>query len=288
MNYYISDLHFFHKHVTGEGNSFDGRLYATLEEMHEDMKNRWNRKITNGDTVYILGDVSLWGRWEELIALVSTLKGHKILIRGNHDDTSDPRYQRLYEEICDYKEITDCLGQETVHLVLCHYPIMMWKNQHRGWIHLYGHLHNSGEYRYFQRLLAEMNREDFEARIPNGQPIRAYNVGCMLPHMDYEPRTLAEIVSDSDILLANVWDSFLVYGKGNDRRLKIDYVGGDKAHDIFYMDIEDGTVDRKIHDWEYLRDIVQEWYREMRPTLLEMYETQKIKPLPAWKGTTCV
>ncbi len=66
-----------------------------LEEMHEDMKSRWNRKITNGDRVYILGDVSLRGRQEELIALVSTLKGHKILIRGNHDDTTDLRYQNL-------------------------------------------------------------------------------------------------------------------------------------------------------------------------------------------------
>ena len=153
---------------SGEGNRFDGRPYATMEEMHEDMKSRWNRKITNGDTVYILGDVSLRGRSEELIALVSTLKGHKILIRGNHDDTSDLRYQKLYDEICDCKEITDCLGRETVHLVLSHYPILMWKNQRKGWIHLYGHLHNSGEYRYFQRLIEEMNGEDFEAIIPKG------------------------------------------------------------------------------------------------------------------------
>ena len=48
MNYYISDLHFFHKNVTGEGSGFDGRPYATLEEMHRDMQTRWNRKITNG------------------------------------------------------------------------------------------------------------------------------------------------------------------------------------------------------------------------------------------------
>ena len=280
MNYYISDLHFFHKNVTGEGNGFDGRPYATLEEMHEDMQTRWNRKVTNGDTVYILGDVSLRGRWEELIALVSTLKGHKILIRGNHDDTTDLRYQKLFDEICDYKEITDRLGQETVHLVLSHYPILMWKNQHRGWILLYGHLHNSGEYGYFQRLIEEMNGENFEARIPNGQPIRAYNVGCMLPHMDYEPRTLAEIVRGSYVLIANVQDSFFVYAKGDDRRLKIDYVGGDQEHDIFYMDMEDGTVDHEINDRKCLRDIFQPWYQTMRPKIAEMYETQNMKPLP--------
>ncbi|MCH5267535.1 MAG: metallophosphoesterase [Lachnospiraceae bacterium] len=197
MNYYISDLHLFHKNVTGDGNNFDGRPYETLAEMHEDIRNRWNQKITNGDTVYILGDVSLRGRKEELIAFVSTLKGHKVLVRGNHDDTSDLRYQNVYDEICDYKEITDRLLDETVHLVLSHYPILMWKNQHRGWILLYGHLHQSGEDRYFQKVIAEMNREDFEARVPRSTPISAHNVGCMLPYMDFEPRTLEEIVKGS-------------------------------------------------------------------------------------------
>ena len=102
MNYYISDLHLFHKNVTNEGSNFDGRPYDTLEEMHQDIKECWNRKITNGDTVYILGDVALRGKKEKLIEYIFTLRGHKILIRGNHDDTSDLRYQNLYDEICNY------------------------------------------------------------------------------------------------------------------------------------------------------------------------------------------
>lgn len=57
MKYYISDLHLFHKNVTGEGNNSDNRPFDTLEEMHKYIKEKWNRKITNGDTVYILGDV---------------------------------------------------------------------------------------------------------------------------------------------------------------------------------------------------------------------------------------
>ena len=195
MNYYISDLHFFHANVTNEGNNFDGRPYDTLEEMHDDMRERWNKKITNADTVYILGDISMRGKPEKLIALVSTLKGHKILVQGNHDDVSDFRYKKIFDDICDYREITDQLGKETVHLVLSHYPILMWKNQHRGWIHLYGHVHNNAENAFFQRCIDEMNSEDFEGKIPHSKPIRAYNVGCMLPYMDYEPRTLDEIVS---------------------------------------------------------------------------------------------
>ena len=48
MNYYISDMHFFHKNVTKEGNNFDNRPFNSLAEMHEYMKERWNRKVTNG------------------------------------------------------------------------------------------------------------------------------------------------------------------------------------------------------------------------------------------------
>ena len=43
MNYYISDLHLFHKNVTGEGTNFDNRPFATMEEMHETIKTNWNK-----------------------------------------------------------------------------------------------------------------------------------------------------------------------------------------------------------------------------------------------------
>lgn len=85
MNYYISDLHFCcASQLAGSGSGYDERDYKTLEEMHTDMLARWNRKVTNGDTVYILGDLSKRGKSEELIALVAQLKGHKILVHGNH------------------------------------------------------------------------------------------------------------------------------------------------------------------------------------------------------------
>ena len=50
MNYYISDMHFFHKNVTKAGKNFDNRPFETVEEMHRVMKEKWNSRITNGDT----------------------------------------------------------------------------------------------------------------------------------------------------------------------------------------------------------------------------------------------
>ena len=194
MNYYFADPHLFCKNQTGEGVvNHDGRPFATVDEMHKYMFERWNKKITNGDTVRIVGDVSMRGRNDELIALVAQLKGKKILIKGNHDDLSDYRYRQLFHEIHEYEEITDSFGGKTYKLFLSHYPVLMWPGQHRGVIHLYAHTHTSVEDAFFQKCLKEMN-ENPNIRHVGEKEFRAINVGCMHPYMWYEPRTLKEIL----------------------------------------------------------------------------------------------
>lgn len=188
----------FHKNVTRAGKDFDDRPFDNLEEMHSIVKDKWNAKVTNGDTVYILRDLAMRGTQEDLIAFVSTLKGHKVMVKGNHDDIKDLRYKQLFDEICDYKEISDTLDGKNVKLVLCHYPILMCKDQHRGSILLYGHVHNSIEEYYFKKCLREMNNEDFFNRRSGEEVLRAYNVGCMMPYMDYEPKSLAEIARGAE------------------------------------------------------------------------------------------
>ena len=172
----ISDLHLFHE----ASIRFDNRPFGSLEEMHEAVVSRWNNKVNNGDTVYILGDMSMRGKKEDLISLVATLKGKKILVKGNHEDVSD------------YREIHDSYGGKNYDLVLCHYPIFSWKGMNRGTILLFGHTHNSAEDVYFQKCLAGMEEND--CRHVGDKPIQAYNVGCMKPWIDYEPRSLKEII----------------------------------------------------------------------------------------------
>lgn len=197
MNYYISDLHLFCKSQTNDGSvNYDNRPFNSLDEMHEYILKKWNEKVTNGDTVYILGDISMRGRNDELIALVAQLKGHKTLLAGNHEDLSDYRYKQLFEEICDYKEITDHFDGQAYKLVLCHYPILMWKDQHKGSILLYGHTHKTIEETFFQECIRKMNEsEELSLRRQGGKEIRAVNVGCMHSYMNYEPRTLKEILT---------------------------------------------------------------------------------------------
>ena len=40
-----------------------------------------------------------------------------------------------------------------------------------------------------------MNNEDFFDRRAGNKMLRAFNVGCMMPYMDYEPRSLSEIAT---------------------------------------------------------------------------------------------
>ena len=51
MIYFTSDTHFGHKNVI----RLCGRPYETVEEMDEDMIEKWNRKVTELDTVYMAG-----------------------------------------------------------------------------------------------------------------------------------------------------------------------------------------------------------------------------------------
>lgn len=79
MNYYTSDLHLFCKSELRNG-FFKERPFDTIEEMHETILKNWNSVITNADHVYILGDNSMRGRNDNLIAFISQLKGNLHLI----------------------------------------------------------------------------------------------------------------------------------------------------------------------------------------------------------------
>lgn len=198
-NYYISDLHLLHKNVTDEGSNFENRPFKTLEEMHRTIKENWNSIVTNADHVYILGDLA-WKENEDAIQFVSTLKGNKHLILGNHDNVKDLRYKQLFNEIVNYKEIKDTVDGKEYHIVMSHFPIAFWNHQHRYrrdgleqkvWsIHLYGHLHNSVEEKYFQEFIQKLNN-DYNIKCV------AKNVGCTLDYINFTPRTLKEILENN-------------------------------------------------------------------------------------------
>ncbi len=174
MIYYIADLHFGHKNVLRH----DNRPFDDVAAMNETLIRNWNSRVAADDTVYVLGDAFWKGSGVEIFR---RLNGHKRLIRGNHDYRGE--LLSLWESVEPYAEIDD----GGTRVVLCHYPIPFYNRQHRGAVMLYGHVHNSRDW-----VLLEQWKRELRAR---NIPCRMINVGCMLPYVDYTPRTLAELLA---------------------------------------------------------------------------------------------
>ena len=185
MNRYIADTHFSHSNII----RFDSRPYDTVEEMNEDLIKNWNKKVKDGDTTYILGDFC-WGKEPEWIEILDRLKGNKVLIRGNHDlRNMSKALKDKFLYIKDRHEISD-FGKK---VIMSHYPELAYKSSYNENVFmLHGHVHfRTNEavlVRKWVRELQENCSNDWDNK---GQII---NVGCMLPEMDYTPRTLMEIL----------------------------------------------------------------------------------------------
>ena len=180
--FYISDWHFGHKNVL----AFDNRPFKSIEEMNNELIRRWNDVVSDGDIVYILGDM-FWCTPSKAAPIMDQLNGQKFLIKGNHDKWHDAKFDKKFVKIDEYMEVED----EGRKVVLCHYPIPCFKNHFYGWIHLYGHVHNSFEWNMMehQRFLME---ELYDRQC------NMINVGSMMPWIDYAPRTLDEIIEGYD------------------------------------------------------------------------------------------
>ena len=87
--WFTSDTHFGHKGIVSRRPA-----YNTVEEMDEDIIRRWNLLVHQHDTVIHLGDVA-FGNYTLSAALVRQLVGHKVLVKGNHDQWSLSRYRRM-------------------------------------------------------------------------------------------------------------------------------------------------------------------------------------------------
>ena len=184
MNYYISDLHIAHANIL----RFDKRPFADLNEMHRKLLDNWNARVRTDDTVYILGDF-IWAKDAEWPFFVEPFAGNKVLIRGNHDPKQfSAATKRLFQDIRDYAEIKDS-GRL---VILCHYPIPFFRAGFAPTAYmLYGHVHDTIESDYLKKLRQAIKAASTGYGTPSGNFI---NVGCMMPYMDYTPRTLDEII----------------------------------------------------------------------------------------------
>lgn len=184
MNRYISDLHLGHRNII----RYDNRPFDSMEKMEESIKALWNEAVKDTDTTYILGDVCWSANYDVWEQVLNELNGKKIIIKGNHDPTS------ILNKLKQNGVIEDWAHQIIVsdngrHVVLNHSPMPFFVNQHKdNWYHLYGHTHISFDYQIIKSV-----RRSIEELYMHEH--RMFNVGCMIPGMDYTPRTLDEIIA---------------------------------------------------------------------------------------------
>lgn len=108
--FFTSDLHFGHENVL----RFDSRPFATVEEMDSELIRRWNAKVGRGDLVYVLGDMIWKSRNDDAPALIRSLNGQIILIKGNHDRfLHNARAKDALAGIKDYDDIAVTLEDGT-------------------------------------------------------------------------------------------------------------------------------------------------------------------------------
>lgn len=138
--FFTSDHHFGHSNII----RFCDRPFRDVDEMNEELIRRWNARIGPDDEVYHLGDLALMSA-EGFHALMARLNGTKYLIVGNHDSTALGA-KKWFKWVKEYHELKVSDPERpggVQRIVLFHYAMRVWRGDHRGTWHLYGHSHNN-------------------------------------------------------------------------------------------------------------------------------------------------
>lgn len=140
MIYFIADTHFGHSAII----KLCDRPFENLDEMDMFMVDMWNSKVSGNDTVYIIGD--LFFKHKNPESILRQIKGKKKLIIGNHDGSwlNKVNVSKYFVSVDSFKEVSD--GKR--NLVLCHYPLMSWKHEHKSYM-VHGHIHNNTSAAYW-------------------------------------------------------------------------------------------------------------------------------------------
>ena len=145
--FFISDMHFGHANMCTFVN-WDGskaRNFDSFEEADEAMIQNWNNLVTDGDVVYVLGDVAYSCRKEYADSILVRLKGQKKLIAGNHDLWSTQWYLK------HFKYVRGCSHLDNFYL--SHTPIHP-SSKGRFKLNIHGHIHG-------QRVMQLIFSSDF-------------------------------------------------------------------------------------------------------------------------------
>lgn len=136
MIFFTSDTHFRHAAIIKHCN----RPFSSIEEHDATLIFNWNKRISDNDDVYFLGDFG-FGNRTQLMQIRKQLRGRIHFIMGNHDKkiiTGD--FAKSFIWVKDYYELK---VKQHLPIVLFHFPLASWNHSHHGSLCCHGHCHGN-------------------------------------------------------------------------------------------------------------------------------------------------
>lgn len=117
-----------------------GTLFESTEAHDQCLLNAINGVVKPNDELYVIGDFSKYpGRYRSRIKCK-----HVSLIMGNHDPVQKSR--NVFGPNIPFQREVRLRGRTGyLHCILAHSPQAFWFGSHKGWAHLYGHVHGQRE-----------------------------------------------------------------------------------------------------------------------------------------------
>lgn len=135
-SWFTADTHFGHARIIDHCN----RPYSSVGEMDAALIANWNSRVQPSDTVWHVGDFTLFGDVATVKKYRERLHGDIHLVRGNHEKKNQD-FSGIFESVSDIAEVSVGVSGVNYRVVLCHYAMRVWHKSHQGAWHLYGHSH---------------------------------------------------------------------------------------------------------------------------------------------------
>jgi calcineurin-like phosphoesterase family protein len=174
---FAADLHADHRNII----RYCARPWDHVEEMFEQLVSNWNRRAKPDSIIYMIGDMFIDTRTEQILDRLKRFHGQIKLVPGNHDTAivellrsktapSGSWGGRLFWEDGSIELMPAMLELHGADyprpLCLCHYAMERWHRGHDAAWHLHGHTHPK-IVRDEQGVLREVDLKNGLAQIKN-------------------------------------------------------------------------------------------------------------------------
>lgn len=175
FDFFTSDLHIGHKNII----EYCKRPFSSVEEMNEQIIERYNSKVSINDKVLFCGDIFFKGNKEYYKQVLSRLNGIKTLMLGNHDQSKAKMLELGFNEV--HHEIDFSI--DGLKFKASHYPYFKEEN-----IHQYS-THTNKYPKYDPDTYLIHGHTHSNKKLSNNE------ICVCVEAWDYYPATISEVIS---------------------------------------------------------------------------------------------